>query len=183
MNSSELLGFQHMDIDEIRRVNLCAEALRLGGDGKLATTLGVHKNRIYQWARAIGDQRRNISKKNARLAERELGRAPGWLDIEHGKGPTSPSAEALDARPQNNVMALRIAVQSLCVVLSKHSPEIAEEVAQDIVATANEMRFGRQAFLGSLIGFLRGASLESEAGAPSLPPAPVSSKSKRGRAG
>lgn len=186
--ASRLLALSRMlGIDEIRRSNLLAEAKRLGGDAALARALGKDKNQVYQWIKATGKKRRNMGNATARKAELALNRPKGWLDKERSSelAPNPPAApfEIADSlRPKNNVKALRIAMQSLFVVLHANMRDIAEAVAEDIVETAGT-EFAAQGFLNTAVGILRGVRQTSAGVVPAAPQAPGAARSKRERAG
>jgi len=179
------------DVDEIRRENLIAEAARLGGDGKLAAAIRKNKNQVYQWLRApmrpkapSKAQRRNISKTIARDIEPLLGRDRGWLDTDHAAeltGVKEPAPEYISPahRQQNDVLALRFALQGFATLLHNREPKLAEEAAREILAVAG-LSFCTQGFANVLLGFLVGAERTSKAGLRELLRPPVSSESRRG---
>jgi hypothetical protein len=176
-------------VDEVRRENLIAESKRLGGDAALGRAIGVKdRNQVYQWLRATDPkQRRNVSTKSARHIEKKLGLASGWLDVEHAgevagvKEPAASYQGLAESRPKNNVQALRYALQGFATVLNRMQPDIAEDVAREIVGVAG-IAFSSQGFVNTLVGLLAGVERTSEEGLRELLQQPASSKSKPGSA-
>jgi len=124
-------------IEEIRRENLIAQSDRLGGDSKLSRALGYDdENRVYQWLRADGEQRRNPRSSTIREFEKRLGLAPGELDVDHSAPKVSPVAQ--DA---NDVTALQIVVRELTRSLVANAPGAARDFAALLLDVAEKKRF------------------------------------------
>lgn len=121
--------------------------------------------------RGVGDDIVEKLETNAKL-----GLGSGYFDAIDVTEPLS--AALAESHPKNSVRALRFAVQSLFSVLHETQQELAEAVAEDIVATAGT-EFAGQGFLNTLVGILRGGQQTSAAGAENVQRSQVSQASKR----
>ena len=121
--------------------------------------------------RPIGYEKARAIEKNEKLEEMALD-APAL-------GEVSPAVA--QSRSKNNVLALRLAMQSFGTVLHSSRPDIAEVVARDIVASAG-VEFSQQAFLNTLVSLLLGVEQMSAEDLKELLQQRASSKPRRASA-
>lgn len=173
-----------------RHRNRHAWLVRLLGDtkrGVFAKKHGIAYNHLWQMLQEPDSENfRQMGDQMAQRLEMNCGLEPGAMDTEPPSGaapqpaPPATAPASLDqakARMRNDVRALRIAQQSFFTILSANRPDLAADVADDILRTAGT-EFSQQGFLAILLGILQGEPGTSAAVPPNPRKPPVFSASK-----
>lgn len=89
-------------IDDIRTNNLHLLSSEYGGPGALAAAIGKHASQVSQWLNrsrhSVSGKPRAISGPSCRALEDRIGKAAGWMDVEHrSDGAPGPTAQSVYA--------------------------------------------------------------------------------------
>lgn len=150
------------DRHRIRQQNLRTLVLREKTQKVFAIKHGLAPNHLSQMLRPLKSKNwRGVGDDTVEKlqSDKTLGLSKGWMDVDHTAETAPPDlrpsiVEAAENPSWNQLRSMRMALQSLLSALHAHRPDIAEEVAMDIVETAGT-EFASHGLLGLFVGILR----------------------------